>query len=466
MYMSSINTKLRNLLIYLAVVFFTALCVICSFLSTKVDDIALAEEAYGINLTENSVVYNGKFISPKLTVTKNGISTSDYTVTYFKDGTVLEGVPKDVGTYMLEVSINNAIPAFIKTFEYTVTPLPLTVIIDGNKDFVYNGTQQGLSSVSVVGLCVGDETEIITTYRGDKHTVPVGELPVNADNYDIVFSNTNPNYTIGTIEGITEITIEKRELTVIAKDSVITFGETPELSYEIIGFIGDDDESVLTTKPTLTTNASVVGMHTLRASGGEADNYTFIYKDATLTINGISADGSVVGTSTSFNVSGIFSPNTTYTGSVLDVKSDESKEFIERVRHYKMTTFASKIALMYQIDVVTGTQLSDKVTISLDNVILKGDWDHIIVVIAPNGVLTQITKYEYLNGKLTFTSPSLGTVLIFRNGYSTVVMYIALCIIIVFIIALIIASKIQYVRDKQDADAKARKNKNKQKYTW
>ncbi len=466
MYMGIMNTKRGNILICLAVVFFTALCVACLFLSTNVDVVARAEDAYGVNLTENSVVYNGKPISPKLTVTKNGISTTDYTVAYFKDGVALEGAPKDVGTYTLEVSINNVIPTFSKTFEYTVTPLPLTVIIDGNKDFIYNGTPQGLSSISVVGLCVGDETEIITTYRGDKHTVPAGELPTNADNYDIVFSNTNPNYTIGTIEGITEITIAKRELTVIVKDSTITLGETPSLTYDIIGFIGEEDESALTTLPTLTTNATVVGMHNLRASGGEADNYTFTFKDATLTINGVFSEGSVVGTSTSFDVNGVFSPNTTYTGTALDVKSDEAKEFIERARHYKMTTFASKIALMYQIDVVTGEQLSDKVTISLDNVILKGDWDHIIVVIAPNGVLTQITKYEYLNGKLTFTSPSLGTVLIFRNGYSTVVMYIALCVVVFFIIALIIASKMQYVRDKQDADAKARKNKNKQKYTW
>jgi len=71
-------------------------------------------------------------------------------------------------------------------------------------------------------------------------------------------------------------------------DVSMTAGEQlPVFSLTYEGFKNDEDETVLTTLPQVTTDAtssSVPGDYVLTVSGGEATNYTFIYTNGTLTI--------------------------------------------------------------------------------------------------------------------------------------------------------------------------------------
>ena len=90
------------------------------------------------------------------------------------------------------------------------------------------------------------------------------------------------------------------------------------------------------------------------------------------------------------------------------------------------------------------------------------------MVIDPNGVVTQITKYEYLNGTLSFKTPSLGTVMIFKDTYNVSVLYITIASIAGFVILLFIGAKMQYRNDKRQADEakKRREIREKGKYRW
>ena len=85
------------------------------------------------------------------------------------------------------------------------------------------------------------------------------------------------------------LTVEKAPLTITAEDCTRLYGEeNPELAVRYEGFVYDEDESVLTKKPTTTTTAtkySPAGDYPITVSGAEADNYEITYVDGTLTIS-------------------------------------------------------------------------------------------------------------------------------------------------------------------------------------
>ena len=84
-------------------------------------------------------------------------------------------------------------------------------------------------------------------------------------------------------------TIEPVKLTAKVSDASRVYGEdNPTFSISYTGFVNSETASVLTTKPVATTTATAnsgIGTYPITVSGGEAKNYTFNYKDGTLTVN-------------------------------------------------------------------------------------------------------------------------------------------------------------------------------------
>lgn len=461
--MSAIG-RIKNLVFIIAVVMFTALFAV--FIGAT-DVIARAEDdGYLINLSSSSVVYNGKAIVPIVTVTYNGEAYGDFTATYFKDGEAIDEI-KDVGTYSVKVSINDSDPIVERELAFKVDPKPLKIVLGGSNEFLYSGMGYA-RNVSPLGICDNDECEIITTYRGKIDVLEPGELPINADSYTMFFETSNPNYVVGEIEGEADLTITKRNLYVTVNDTQVTHGGTPEFSYEIIGFVGKEDESVIEKMPVVRTNADSVGVHNINASGGQARNYEFKYTAGHLTINDTKATGEIEGSATTFDVSGVFAPLTSYTGALIEGKSEEGKELIKTARDYRMLNFTSDIQLIYQISYAQGVQVSDKIDVVFHNVTLNSNDKYVIVVIDPNGVVTQITKYEYLNGTLSFKAPSLGTIMIFKDTYAMSVLYIIIACIVIFVVVLFIGAKMQYRNDKRQIEEskKRREVRERGKYKW
>ena len=109
---------------------------------------------------------------------------------------------------------------------------------------------------------------------------PVGTYPI------VIKKGTVTNYNDTYINGT--LTITKAPLTVKVEDATREqYLENPEFVITYSGWKLNDDESVLTKKPTATTEAtkdSPVGTYAIVVSGGEAKNYELNYQNGVLTI--------------------------------------------------------------------------------------------------------------------------------------------------------------------------------------
>lgn len=110
----------------------------------------------------------------------------------------------------------------------------------------------------------------------------VGKYPVIASdgiavNYDVT------KYNPGTI------TVNKRDLTAKANNCERLYGEeNPQFVISYLGFVNGDTENTLIKKPVAecnATKASNVGTYSIVVTGGEAENYSFVYQDGSLKIN-------------------------------------------------------------------------------------------------------------------------------------------------------------------------------------
>ena len=111
-------------------------------------------------------------------------------------------------------------------------------------------------------------------------TSPVGTYAIKITKGSV--TNSNVSYIDGTL------TITKAPLTVTAKDYSREQGQAnPTFEVTYSGFKNNETESVLTQKPTASTTAtvnSVPGQYDITVSGGEAQNYSFIYNKGVLTV--------------------------------------------------------------------------------------------------------------------------------------------------------------------------------------
>lgn len=82
--------------------------------------------------------------------------------------------------------------------------------------------------------------------------------------------------------------ISRAPLTVKICDESRTYGEgNPTFTCTYTGFVNNEDASVLTTAPTISTTATAksnVGTYAIQATGAVAQNYSFTYEDGTLTV--------------------------------------------------------------------------------------------------------------------------------------------------------------------------------------
>jgi hypothetical protein len=95
--------------------------------------------------------------------------------------------------------------------------------------------------------------------------------------------NENSEYTAG--QTTFNLNIQKIPVTITANSATVTYGDTPPaFTCQYSGFINGETANVLTQLPVLTCYAIEVGMHNIVPSGAEAQNYSFIYQNGTLTI--------------------------------------------------------------------------------------------------------------------------------------------------------------------------------------
>lgn len=166
----------------------------------------------------------------------------------------------------------------------TITKAPLTVSVN-NCTRKY-GENNPNFELSYEGLRNGEQTpawtEMPTITTRATASSDIGEYTITAT------GGMMRNYeTEGIRPGV--LTVTPASLLIRAQNaSRLYFDSDPKFTYRCEGFANGDNESVLTTQPTLETTAtrtSPVGSYPINIDGAEAKNYTLSYARGELTIN-------------------------------------------------------------------------------------------------------------------------------------------------------------------------------------
>ena len=214
---------------------------------------------------------------------KNGETAPEWTTT----PTIQTEATKtsDVGDYAIKA--NDAVAKnydlAIADGKLTITPAPLTIKANDMTRLYYS--ENPTLDYTCNGFVNGDDKSTLSV---KPNLSTLATLTSNVGDYDIEASGAvNPNYSISYEKG--KLSITPRILTASVGNYERVYNEeNPAFEVTYAGFVGNEDESIITTKAVATTTAtktSDAGTYPIEVSGGGATNYVFSYNSGTLTIN-------------------------------------------------------------------------------------------------------------------------------------------------------------------------------------
>ncbi len=160
--------------------------------------------------------------------------------------------------------------------EMRVIPISVQVTFTGSNTVTYTGREQPEVAFELSGADEGDDLGVEVTYSGDR---------VNAGSYKATVTLSNKNYAISGSASFT-VKINKAVLTVTLTESEITVleGETVDAEIFYYGFVGDDDESVLTSEAYIEFPEEP-GEYKISPEGAAAANYSIEYETISFNVN-------------------------------------------------------------------------------------------------------------------------------------------------------------------------------------
>jgi MBG domain (YGX type) len=166
---------------------------------------------------------------------------------------------------------SNFAPAKAVTRVITVKADPNVLTLTGLSQR-YDGTPKAIGTVGAAGM-VAVSYQVGGVFGPDAPTA-AGRYPVRAE-----------------ADGVTKtatLVITKAPLYLVPVNKRKFAGEAnPALTLEYEGFVGADDETVLTSAPTLSTTAKTTspgGVYPITAKGGAAANYALVYRQGSLVV--------------------------------------------------------------------------------------------------------------------------------------------------------------------------------------
>jgi len=189
------------------------------------------------------------------------------------------------------LSATNATNAVIGITNSVVTPAALNITAN-NIHKIYGATLStsvGIKTFTSTGL---QNDEVIGSVTMNYDAGSQANAVVNTYSSSVMPSSPtggsfNPaNYIITYTPG--DIIIDPAPLTIIANNQTKTYGAgNPELTISFVGFVNNEDASVLSMQPMINTIAnttSPIGKYPITVSGAEASNYDITYVPGTLTV--------------------------------------------------------------------------------------------------------------------------------------------------------------------------------------
>lgn len=196
--------------------------------------------------TANSFIYDGNAHTLNPTA-QNVVNNDNLGLTVTVTGENISGsFAINVGTYTATAQITNenyVLAESSKTATFTITARALTITAN-NHEIIYgsapatNGyTISGIEGETPETANIGGTVKLTTTYT--QYGI-VGEYDIIVD----ISGLSSPNYSYTAVNG--KLTVNKKELTVTAKNHEITYGEEPSANgYTINGFVNNENESVI-----------------------------------------------------------------------------------------------------------------------------------------------------------------------------------------------------------------------------
>ncbi len=233
-----------------------------------------AERLYGQENPDFYVTYAGLKNSEKqLTFTEPPIFHTEATKT------------SGVGKYSVTVSgkAKNYVIAEVDPGTLTINPAPLTIKVN-DISRVYYSPNPSTYYFSYSGFVNNDNEQVLTQRPSIKTDATQTS---DAGKYVILPENAKAkNYDISYEPGL--LTINKRLLKATVNDARREYGEeNPNFSISYSGFVNNENESVLTQKPTISVNASRssnVGSYLVSVSGGSSKNYEINCENGVLVV--------------------------------------------------------------------------------------------------------------------------------------------------------------------------------------
>lgn len=261
---------------------------------TKVDESFTAYIPY--KYTIDPVKLNAKVNSTSRTY---GEANPNFTITY-------SGFVNGEGESVLT---SKPVAATIANEKSAVGSYPITISGGKAKNYTFEYEQGELIvNKASLGIQVMDASKVYGTdnptftlgYSGLKNNETVPEWTTkptfattatkasSAGVYEVSVTCDPRNYTI-TMNTLGKLTITKAPLTIKANNATMDYcGTMPTYSYTYSGFVNGDDETTLSKKPSIATDATTTsnaGEYVITPEGAEAANYDFTYTAGTLTIN-------------------------------------------------------------------------------------------------------------------------------------------------------------------------------------
>ena len=189
-----------------------------------------------------------------------------------------------VGTYPITISNVEAknYDLTIKSGSLIIEKAELTVKADNKSKLYFEAIPE--LTISYTGL---KNNETMPEWEKEPSVETSATIQSDAGEYTIhIKDGVAVNYNVVTQDGI--LTINKAQLKVTPQNATRLYGdENPSFSYSFSGFVNGEDESVIITKPYISTTAiktSNVGEYTITSRDGSAKNYEFVYESGVLTI--------------------------------------------------------------------------------------------------------------------------------------------------------------------------------------